>query len=119
MLAIADVQPAGAVTLPAPLFILGSGRDAGGASFPIGIVRSAPDDARAPLACSQLGTLPIDHLRGIRDGPAPRTNCHGLWLLAGSFIRFGVWFALEHGCIQAQAVPMLGIRSVQVECHCV
>ncbi len=112
-LSVADVEPAGAVALAASFLILGSCSDAGGASLPIGFVRCASNDAGAALACGDLGALAIDLVHGVRDGPAPRANRHGLWFLASSLVRFGVRFGFEHGC--TQTVQMLGIRFVRVE----
>ncbi len=112
-LAVANVQPTGAVALAAPFLVLGPRSDAGGASFPIGFVRCASNDAGAALACGDLGALAIDLVHGIRDGSAARANRHGLWFLASSLTRFGGGFGVGHGC--TQAVQMLGIRFVRVE----
>jgi len=111
--AVADVEPAGAVTLPASFFILSSRSDAGRAGFPIGFARCASNYARASLPRGHLRALAVDLVRGIRDGPAACTDRNGLRFLATPLVRFGVGFGFEHGFAQAQAVQMLGIRIIQ------
>src|SRR5260370_2204593 len=82
-LTLADVEPAGAVALPARFLILGSRSLASRAGLPIGLVRRASNDASAALARGDLRTLAIDHLRRVRDGPATGAHSHGLWFLVG------------------------------------
>src|SRR5215467_12629375 len=102
-LAVADVQPAGAIALAAPFLIFGSSGNAGGASLPIGLVRCASNDTGAALAHGDLRALAINLVHGVRDGSAARANGHGLWFLARSLVQLRGGFSVEHGC--SQSVP--------------
>ena len=86
-LASAYVQPTSPVTLPAPFLIPGARTQAAGASFPIGFVWCASNDARAALAQRHLHALAVDLLLRVRDRPAPRTHSYRLRFLISSLFR--------------------------------
>src|SRR6266581_3819794 len=106
-LAVADVEPAGAVALAAPSLILVSRTQAGGTGFPIGFVQCASIHAGAALACGDLYALAIDQVRGVRDGPAAGADSHGLWFLVRSL----VGILVRHGC--AQPAPITRVFPVR------
>src|SRR5437588_545666 len=83
-LAVADVQPAGAVALAARFLISRASSQAGRASLPVGFVLSAANDAGAALASRDLQTLAVDHLRGIGHSAAARAHRRGLGFLSAS-----------------------------------
>ena len=98
-LAITDVQPAGAIALPARFFISCPGTQTGRATFPVGFVCSAANDAGAPLAHNRLRALATDHLRRVRHGPTARANGHRLWFLVKSLFRVGFRCLVGHGSV--------------------
>lgn len=104
---LAGVPPSDAAALAARLLISGAGRQAGGASLPVGLVLGAANDARAAFGRRDLRTLAVDHLRRVRQGSAARADRYRLRLLPKSLFRFGFRCLVRHGC--AQLTPNLFI----------
>src|SRR5437660_2488653 len=93
-LAVADVQPAGAVALAARFLISRTSSQTGRASLRVGFVLSAANDAGAALASRDLQALAVDHLRGIGHSAAARAHRHGLRFLS---LRCSSWSGLCSG----------------------
>lgn len=82
--AIADVKPAGTVTLAARFLIADSGSQTDRAFLPVDL-RHTANDTRAPLPGNDLRALPADHFGRVGDGSAARAEGH--WL--GFFVSHG------------------------------
>ena len=88
-LAVAHVDPTGAITLAAGELAVLARSFAGRARLPIELVGGTADYAGATLANSHLVALTADHFRGVRDGSTAGANGNRLWLQFSFLLRHG------------------------------
>ena len=112
-LAVADIEPAGAIALAASFLIFGPRGQAGGAGLPIDCVEGASIHSGAPLPRHNLCALPVDLVRGVGDGAAAGADGHGLCFLArhGRRVQCRTKLGNNAGCV---CLPRYGGAKAQL-----